>query len=72
MSNKKKTPRRYDAQEVRKLIKEYLNKDFSYNQLANRKERMIYRSGFWSGTQFLGQFKDQREMNLKAADNNGH
>ena len=62
-------PQRCNAEEVKKLIQDYLNTDFSYKNLQNKKERKIYQSGFWSGTQFIKQFNTKRDQDLKEADN---
>jgi len=67
-----KNPQRCNAEEVKEAIRSYLNTDFSYKNLQNKKERKIYQSGFWSGTQFIEQFKNQREREFKAVDSNDH
>lgn len=62
-------PQRCNAEEVKEAIRNYLNTDFSYKNLQNKKERKIYQSGFWSGTQFIKQFNTKRDQDLKEADN---
>ena len=65
-----KNPQRWHAEEVKEIIKKYLNTDFTYNKLENKKERKIFQSGFWSGTQFRQNFENKRDKQLKEADIN--
>ena len=67
----KEKSQRCTAEIVEEAIKKYLNTDFTYNNLENKKERKIFQSGFWSGTKFRQDFDRKRNIELKEADING-
>lgn len=58
-------PQRCTAREITEIIKEYLNTDFCYKNLQNKKERKIYQSGFWAGSQFRQDFDRKRQSEFK-------